>query len=306
MDKRKRTFITALTAAAAAVVLVFVLLHTGSHDAEASEITPAVPVQAAPVQTAPAPVRAPSQTMFDWCRGKTLSILGDSICTFDGYIPAGYDTWYPKSYLDDINSTWWIQFLALTGMQLGTNDSWSGSLVSADPDGKNNQYITDRRLSSLMIQDPAGGPAKAPDVILVMGGGNDFSEDITPGTYTGTLVSGAAPSTFAEGFEYLLRSLEIRYPQSQLIVCTVPPMFSDRQDDSNTTPKHNDVGLTLEDYNVVVRAAAAAHGIPCVDMDHAGLVEADLPDGIHHNKLGASKMAVFISEYLKLIPAQRP
>jgi len=43
--------------------------------------------------------------------GKTVSILGDSISTYKGYVPEGYSCFYPYPTADlgDVNQTWWMQ-----------------------------------------------------------------------------------------------------------------------------------------------------------------------------------------------------
>ena len=43
--------------------------------------------------------------------GKKLSILGDSISTYNGYIPSGYDNFYPSGDVDNVNKTWWMSLI---------------------------------------------------------------------------------------------------------------------------------------------------------------------------------------------------
>ena len=38
--------------------------------------------------------------------GKKISILGDSISTFSGYIPSGNATWYPRGEITSVKDTW--------------------------------------------------------------------------------------------------------------------------------------------------------------------------------------------------------
>ena len=64
-------------------------------------------------------------------KGKTVSILGDSISTYQGYIPAKYACFYPDKDNDvqSVTQTWWMQMLYHTGMRLLTNGSYSASMV---------------------------------------------------------------------------------------------------------------------------------------------------------------------------------
>ena len=83
------------------------------------------------VQETEGPETEVQETEESSLQGKTVSILGDSISTFEGYIPEGYLAYYPGNdmTLDDVNDTWWMKMLQNTGMELLVNGSWSGSLV---------------------------------------------------------------------------------------------------------------------------------------------------------------------------------
>ena len=60
-------------------------------------------------------------------------ILGDSYSTFEGYLPAGYGSWYKSgvTYTDvqSAEDTWWRILLDHTRSSLLLNCSWSGSTV---------------------------------------------------------------------------------------------------------------------------------------------------------------------------------
>ena len=70
-------------------------------------------------------------------KGKLISILGDSISTFEGYIPKAdgvnlpHRPRYPQdNLLTDVNETWWMKSINELDGTLGGNDSWAGSTVS--------------------------------------------------------------------------------------------------------------------------------------------------------------------------------
>ena len=67
---------------------------------------------------------------------KTVSILGDSYSTFEGFItPKSNYTWYnaaPDYKNTDVNSvrqTWWHRVITDNGWRLFVNNSFSGSTV---------------------------------------------------------------------------------------------------------------------------------------------------------------------------------
>lgn len=69
-------------------------------------------------------------------RNCTVSIIGDSYSTFEGWIPQGQACYYPKpAKVEDVllvEHTWWYQLLKRRNMQLVVNDSYSGSTVCTD------------------------------------------------------------------------------------------------------------------------------------------------------------------------------
>jgi len=95
--------------------------------------------------------------------GKKISILGDSISTFEGYIPNNYKSFYPASYGDvrSIFDTWWMQVINGLGAQLFINNAYGGSTVcNFDKFSTSN----DNRLQTLSIN------GKVSDVLLIFMG----------------------------------------------------------------------------------------------------------------------------------------
>ena len=52
--------------------------------------------------------------------------MGDSISTYQGYLPEGFASFYPYATADlnDAYQTWWMQFINHYGMKLLSNNSW--------------------------------------------------------------------------------------------------------------------------------------------------------------------------------------
>ena len=78
--------------------------------------------------------------------GLKLSILGDSISTFDGYIPTDYNIFYPGSGdISTVEKTWWWQVMNSTGMELNANASSSNTTItgdSLDTTGPNGRWVS--------------------------------------------------------------------------------------------------------------------------------------------------------------------
>lgn len=108
--------------------------------------------------------------------GKRVSILGDSISTFEGYNPQGFNLFYneekkQQSGVVNVCDTWWQMLIDFLGAELLVNNSWSGSRVTKLP-GNNDLFpsgCSDERTNGLHL-----GVMK-PDVILVYIGTNDWA-----------------------------------------------------------------------------------------------------------------------------------
>ena len=107
----------------------------------------------------------------------TVSILGDSISTYEGYNPDGYEVYYDefmqaRSRLTDVNDTWWAMTMHHFGWDLCVNNSYSGCKVSgkAFPAAS-----SEARLLNLKTDD------SQPDFILIYIGFNDFGYGVEIG-----------------------------------------------------------------------------------------------------------------------------
>lgn len=68
-------------------------------------------------------------------KGKKTSLVGDSLFTYQGSIPTGYETFYPQNDVQAIEDTYWFKLFKKLGAILETNASYSGSTVSRNTYG---------------------------------------------------------------------------------------------------------------------------------------------------------------------------
>lgn len=97
-------------------------------------------------------------------KDKKLSIMGDSISRFNGYIPAGNAIFHPNGTVTNVNQTSWQMLINETGMQLVINQSWSGSHLS-----------NGREVASMFCNPARYESLGIPDIILIFGGTNDYN-----------------------------------------------------------------------------------------------------------------------------------
>ena len=122
-----------------------------------------------------------------------VSIIGDSISTFEGYIVSGYRKYYPAAGVETVDQTYWYKFIYeyMPNAELCKNLAWSGSLV---------HRITDTAYSGthwynhyFYARAAADGFGDA-DVLIVNGGTNDFG-------YQGGTIATESSSSLAPGYK---------------------------------------------------------------------------------------------------------
>lgn len=120
-------------------------------------------------------------TTMAWSQVRpTVSILGDSYSTFEGFIPEGNEVWYyatPQQRTDvtKVEETWWWQVVKEGGYKLGVNESWSGATICNT--GYNGKDYTHE---SFVTRSTRLGN---PDIILICGATNDSWAGVKMGDY---------------------------------------------------------------------------------------------------------------------------
>lgn len=147
-------------------------------------------------------------TIVDQLRGKKVSIIGDSISTYTGYLPTGYKSRYPSGSVQDVDQTWWKQMLDFAGATLEVNASWSGSRTTDNGEGTYPDFYA--RCNSTVLGSP--------DVVIVAMGTNDstFSVDIGDYDYTTTYTS-LSETTFATAYIKGIKALQATFPSAEII-----------------------------------------------------------------------------------------
>jgi len=221
--------------------------------------------------------------------GKTLSILGDSISTFAGYIPSGNSNFYTGSNcgVTKVGDTWWKKLMDALGMTLKLNNSWSGSRVTTT-NGDTSAGVT--RASNLGTN---------PDVIIVYIGINDFNNEVGLGTYDGSGTFPTATTTFREAYAVMLKTILTTYPQAEVWVCTLP---YDEKNGSAVFPEANGNDVLLAAWNKAIRDIANLFGVKVLEHAKCGLTYQNMnlymgdwgsssSQGLHPNADGHSLIA---------------
>lgn len=218
--------------------------------------------------------------------GKKLSILGDSISTFAGYIPSGNTVYYTGSNggVSSVADTWWHKLLTALQMQLLVNQSWSGSRVTTTA-GETSAGCKSRCTG-------LGTTGVDPDVIIVFMGINDFNNGVALGTYNGEGTLPTDTTTFREAYAAMLHSMLLRYKKAEVWVCTLP--YCERGTNDGF-PEENGNAVTLAAWNAAIRELADLFGVKVLELSKAGISYQNMAmftgDNLHPNAAGHSLLA---------------
>ena len=140
-------------------------------------------------------------------KGKKISLMGNSRCTFNGYIPSGNATKYPINDVTTVNQTWWWKVINALGAELELNNSYSGGRVTTVEPAKS--YIT--------IYNSYG--LGNPDVIFLWGGINDLRNSAELGELNfDTPTANLDKTTFAGAMDYLVRTIISEHPNAYIVM----------------------------------------------------------------------------------------
>ena len=135
--------------------------------------------------------------------GSLVSILGDSISTFEGVTPPA-GVFYGPAYasalkVSSVEETWWMQVIHGLGGSLLVNNSYAGSTVSSKGCWP---ACSSRRIQALSAN------GIFPDIILIFTGLNDVDYGIPVGD-------------FADDYARMLTRLNQHYPHAEIWCSTL-------------------------------------------------------------------------------------
>lgn len=251
-------------------------------------------------------------------KGKYLSLLGDSISSYVGTVPAGNDVYYDgyNSGMDSPSQMWWSVLCDRLGMKPLIIDGYSGAGVTQLQDSAHVGKVpmsSDARCSALH------SGTTNPDIIIIAGGVNDYTYALSaqsePLEWDG-LTAPVLGNSFTEAYACMIKKLQTNYPNA-IVVC-LSTWFTMRGDDNGYTLTHT-VGnnkYTQADYNKAIEHVAKQMHVPFIDVSNIGFnrnnfyptyAEDSSTIPTHPNKVGqgvmgraiANKLPELVKAYLK-------
>lgn len=192
---------------------------------------------------------------------KSISIMGDSISTYTGYVPEGNEVYYTGSNcgVSSVSQTWWKRVCHIGGFTINTNNSWSGSRVTPTTTAGKDAVARAELLDN----------GTDPDIIIVYMGINDYNTEVALGDYDGKGLIPSTTATFSESYANMLRKIMTRYKKAKLYCCTLPS--NDKTTNEVVSPDKNEAGVYLLEYNNRIRDIAKAFGATVIDLESCGI-----------------------------------
>lgn len=197
--------------------------------------------------------------------GKSFSIIGDSISTYQDIIPAGFSCFYPYPTADvsNYNRTWWMMTINRLGGTLFLNNSYSGSCVAHD--STSSTYLKSR-LNYCNVQ------GQFADVCLIFMGANDAASSVV------------SEAKFKERYKIMLDNLIEMAPNMELVLMTLP-----------ISKLYNSERQAA--FNKIISDYALEYNFKLVDINAVNITN-DLVDSAHPKTSGMKILADAIVEIL--------
>ena len=218
-----------------------------------------------------------SRNKTDSFQGKTVSIMGDSISTFKGYVPEGpgYRWYYTEGRdgVETVDQTWWKRLIDQTGMTLCVNNSVSSSYCSTGVKSGVLASASDERIEGLTAED-----GTKPDVIIVFMGTNDYGRGVITGRWNRDTASNpdrVESSSFSGAYAVMIDKIKTLYPQAKVYCCTIP--YSSRTSSHIRPSDINPAGVTRSEWNDIIRRIASYYECEVIEFEHCGIDAENLP-----------------------------
>ncbi|MDE7208597.1 MAG: hypothetical protein K2O31_01820 [Clostridia bacterium] len=206
-----------------------------------------------------------------------ISILGDSISTYEGYNPPHYYVYYTNKVatlngLASVDDTWWKQVIDNFGGELCVNNSYSGSVVvgmGVKP------ACSEQRCSGLHSN-------YAPDVILIYMGTNDRGFEVEIG-----IEEKNNPLKFYGAYRLMLKQIKANYPSAKIVCATVPVGYIKG---CENIPSSDSFLEDVKKYNEAIKLAVKEEECLLADLASSGERYETL-EGCHPTKKGHDTLA---------------
>ncbi len=231
---------------------------------------------------------------------KKISILGDSISTYDGwsnnvehnftmgsnYIFYSATNPYKPGADFPVENTWWHKVSHNSEFDFCVNNSVSGSRVNMEA-----SHVTRPQ----NLHNTTTG--ETPDIIIIYIGINDWAASVPLGSYDGSGELPATLSTFSVMYANIIKQAKEAYPEVEIYCCTL------LAEQSRGTNGVNGAGVSIKQYNNTIATIAGNMGATVIDLyEDSGITFGNLSqytlDMLHPNTEGMQLIADTVLDVL--------
>ena len=176
-----------------------------------------------------------------------VSILGDSISTFEDINPKGDSVFYDsdmqqRNGLNSVYDTWWAKVNQSLRAYLCVNNSYSGSQVTGS------EFPS---ASSVWRTSSLHNSRYCPDLILLYIGYNDFARGIKISPQNSEDMIDSDSSYFTEDYSKMIERIRYNYPRAIIVCGTLMRTFVKGHEHWLFPETYG--GIPFEDYNNAIR-----------------------------------------------------
>lgn len=190
-----------------------------------------------------------------------VSVIGDSISTFEGYNPSGYSVFYnaemqQRNGLSGVYDTWWAKVNQALHAFICVNNAYSGSRVTG------NGFPAASCIERISYLKTA---VYDPDMILIYIGFNDFGYGVSVSQNKPAGQSRIKdPSYFEDAYALMIDRVKEQYPHSEIVCGTL--MRTRIKNNENWAFPENYAGQNFEDFNNAIRRIAGEKNVYLADV----------------------------------------
>lgn len=191
--------------------------------------------------------------------GKRISFLGDSITTFKDHIPSGNAYIYPYGDVLNVDQTWWHKLVSELKLEIGINESWSGSRIATG--GSMNTFTSLTRLDNIIESKP--------DILIIFGGINDWRQTTPSKTPIGEFLMSTTvekdKTQFKQAYQFILEYIQPLLPNTHIFLM---PMFQRREGDGSPdmlSGNTADIAWSQWDMYQAIKQLASMYAVNFID-----------------------------------------
>ena len=207
-------------------------------------------------------------------KDKWVSIVGDGISTYKGWVPEDNTAFYPYKDVDvkNVNEMWWHILITKLEAKLCVNNSYSGVMIANSEPEIITKFIDNLYIDAGQEYKKMDGTTEIatnrinPDIILVFLGNNEFENDVPVGEANLNGTPSEENTSFSQCIETILYRLIELYPMAKIYCINNLARF-----EKYPFLQKNAAGSSIADYRLALEKICKAMEVNVLHADKLGI-----------------------------------